>query len=85
MTEREKIKARLIVLFKKYSREKNLWDTATEESKIFEDLKLNSARMVDVVLDLEEEYGFEVDDDEMDSVVTIGDAIDMVIDSLKAK
>ena len=52
---------------------------ATRETSILQDLKVNSARLVDFVLDLEEAFGLEISDDEADSVRTLGDAVDLIL------
>lgn len=52
---------------------------ATRATKILEDLEVNSARLVDIVLALEDRFDIEVLDDEVDQVVTIGDAVDLIL------
>jgi acyl carrier protein len=50
----------------------------TLETNILDDLKVNSARLVDVVLAFEDEFGIEVADDEVDTVNTVGDAVHLI-------
>ena len=45
---------------------------------ILDDLKVNSARLVDVVLAFEDEFGIEIADDDVDSVNTVGDAVRLI-------
>jgi len=45
---------------------------------ILEDLKVNSARLVDVVLAFEDEFGIEIADDDVDTVNTVGDAVRLI-------
>ncbi|MBI5505352.1 MAG: acyl carrier protein [Deltaproteobacteria bacterium] len=45
---------------------------------ILEDLKVNSARLVDVVLAFEDEFGIEIADDDVDAVNTVGDAVRLI-------
>lgn len=45
---------------------------------ILEDLKVNSARLVDVVLAFEDEFGIEIADDDVDQVNTVGDAVRLI-------
>ena len=52
------------------------------DTNILDDLKVNSARLVDVVLAFEDEFGIEVADDEVDSVATVGDAVDLICKKL---
>ena len=45
---------------------------------ILDDLKVNSARLVDVVLAFEDAFGIEIADDDVDSVNTVGDAVQLI-------
>jgi acyl carrier protein len=49
------------------------------EASILKDLKINSARLVDVVLDIEERFGIVVKDEEADRVRTVQDAVNLVL------
>ena len=49
------------------------------ETSILKDLKVNSARLVDVVLEIEDIFGIEVSDDDADKVKTIGDAVKLIM------
>ena len=53
--------------------------TCTMETSIHDDLKVNSARFVDVVLNLEDRFGIEVKDEQADRVRTVGDAVELVL------
>ncbi|MCC7384213.1 MAG: acyl carrier protein [Deltaproteobacteria bacterium] len=48
-------------------------------TSILKDLKVNSARLVDVVLEIEDRFEIEVADDEADAVRTVGDAVGLVL------
>lgn len=54
----------------------------TLETNILKDLKVNSARLVDVVLAFEDTFGIEVADEDADSVNTIGDAVRLISSKL---
>jgi len=43
-----------------------------------EDLKINSARLVDIVLSIEDEFNIAVDDESADSIRTLGDAVELI-------
>lgn len=49
-----------------------------EQTKILEDLGVNSARLVDIILAFEDEFDIEVDDDAADEIWTIGDAVKLI-------
>lgn len=45
-----------------------------EETDFLRDLQINSANLVDVVLDVEDEFNIEIDNDSMEGMLTVGDA-----------
>ncbi|MFO7790234.1 MAG: phosphopantetheine-binding protein [Bacteroidales bacterium] len=68
----------IVNILKKYSFEKKVWDNYTPDLKIIKDLKINSARIVDIVLDVEEAFDIEIDDDELENIITIRNLINIV-------
>jgi acyl carrier protein len=53
------------------------------ETSILKDLKVNSARLVDVVLEIEDQFGIEVKDEDADKVKTVGDAVNLILENKK--
>jgi acyl carrier protein len=41
-------------------------------------LKVNSARLVDVVLEFEDAFDIEIADEDVDSVETVGNAVELI-------
>ena len=62
-----------------FVKNKSALDNITPETSILDDLKVNSARLVDIVLAFEDAFGIEIDDEDADKVRTIGDATKLVI------
>jgi acyl carrier protein len=54
-------------------------DRVSMDTSIMKDLKVNSARLVDVVIDIEDRFGIEVSDEDADKVRTLGDAVRLVV------
>jgi acyl carrier protein len=52
------------------------------ETNILDDLKVNSARLVDVVIAFEDEFDIEIEDDDVDSVNKVGDAVNLISSKL---
>ena len=52
----------------------------SKDSNILQDLGVNSARLVDIILAFEDSFDIEIDDDAADSVQTIGNAVDMIVE-----
>lgn len=61
-----------------YVPEKEILDNLTLECDLINDLKINSAHIVDIVLDVEEKYDIMIEDDAIMQMGTIGQAIDII-------
>ena len=75
---REEIFAKVVEIVSPFAKDKEALDKATDETNILEDLQVNSARLVDVILEFEDEFDIEVEDEDADSVNTIGDAVTLI-------
>ncbi len=75
---RDETFGKVMEIIGRYAKNKDAVDGATEETNILEDLKVNSARLVDVILDFEDEFDIEVDDEDADAVNTVGDAVTLI-------
>lgn len=54
-------------------------DSVSDATNILDELKVNSARLVDVVLAFEDEFDIEIPDEDVDSVNTVGDCVNLVV------
>jgi len=70
-------------IIRKYAFDKVLVDNANENSRIIADLRINSARVVDIALDIEEKYNIEIDNKSLEKIITIKDAIDIISSKIK--
>ena len=77
--EQAKIFEQVIAILKPFTKAPELLESAKMETSILRDLKVNSARLVDVVLEIEDRFGIEVKDEEADKVRTIGDAVNLIL------
>jgi acyl carrier protein len=50
-----------------------------EDSLFKEDLDADSLDLVELLLQMEREYGFKVSDDEASEIMTVGNAVDLVL------
>ena len=80
--DRDKIYERVVELVRPLSKNRTAVENISEDTSILEDLQVNSARLVDLILAFEDEFNIEVDDDAADAVKTIGDAVDMLAKQL---
>jgi acyl carrier protein len=74
----EQITKKFIEILKSYVKDTSLLDKATKETHILKDLKVNSARLVDIIIKCEDVFGTSIDDDEADRIATIGDAVALI-------
>lgn len=49
-----------------------------QDTRFIEDLGVNSARLVDIVIDIEDKFNIAIDDESADQIRTIGDAIKVI-------
>ena len=54
------------------------------ETDLVKDLKINSAHLVDIILDTEDAFNIEIDDDSAEKMLTVSAAIQIVTDKLTA-
>jgi len=78
MTEQEAFE-KVVTIVKKFAKDANAVASINMETSILKDLKVNSARLVDVVLELEDAFGITVNDDQADKVRTVGDAVTLIV------
>ena len=69
---------RIIEVLKKYTFDDKVWDNFTPEMNLKDDLKINSARIVDIVLDMEEQFDIEISDAEIEKMKTVQDIYEIL-------
>ncbi len=73
-----KIFEKMIEVLKPYTKDAAALEAATKDTHILDDLKVNSARLVDVIIKCEDVFGIEIDDDDADEIRTIGDTVAVI-------
>jgi len=69
---------KVITILMKYNKSTLTTDQVKSETTLLGDLQINSARLVDIIIDFEDTFNITVDDDEADGVTTVGKAVEMV-------
>lgn len=69
---------KIIEILKKYTFDDKVWDNFTPEMNLKDDLKINSARIVDIVLDMEEQFDIEISDAEIEKMKTVQDIYEIL-------
>lgn len=80
----EEIYARLVPLIASYLPEDVPADEIRPESDLTAELNINSAHLVDVVLDVEDKFDIELSNSDMEKLRTVQDAVDIVNSKLTA-
>jgi acyl carrier protein len=70
--------AKLLSIIKPYVPEPELLEQVNEDSDFLRDLKINSAHMIDVVLDVEEAFDIRIEDEDAEKLKTVGDALRLI-------
>ncbi|SVA90748.1 uncharacterized protein METZ01_LOCUS143602 [marine metagenome] len=79
---REEIFAKVVEIVRPYVKDDEALATVADDTNILQDLKVNSARLVDVILNFEDEFDIEVEDEDADAVNTVGDAVALIEEKL---
>jgi acyl carrier protein len=69
----------VIAIVKPWARNRDAVGSACAKTSIVGDLSVESVRLIDVVIGLEDRFAIQVRDDEADRIQTVGDAVDLVL------
>jgi len=69
---------KVVDILKPYAKNEEALSSIAMETNILEDLKVNSARLVDVVLAFEDAFDIEIEDEDADAVNCVGDAVRLI-------
>ena len=75
---RDEIFTKVVDIVRPYVKHPEALDAVDDDTNILQDLKVNSARLVDIILNFEDEFDIEVEDEDADAVNTIGDAVGLI-------
>jgi acyl carrier protein len=69
-------------VFAPYTANKEMLNRINDETDLIKDLKINSANLVDIIIDAEAKYNIEIDYDSADKIINVGTCIDLIIEKL---
>lgn len=75
---------KVVDIIKPFVKNQEALAEADEKTAIRDDLGVNSARLVDIVLEFEDQFGIEIDDEAADRVQTLGDAVTVIEEKKQA-
>jgi len=68
-----------------YVEDKSALEQLNESTDFIKDLKINSANLVDIILDVEQEFDIEIDNATMERMLSVGASIDAITAKLAEK
>jgi acyl carrier protein len=76
---------KLKVIVKPYVKNQEAFDNLTEQTDFISDLQINSANLVDVILDIEEKFDIVIDNQSMERMLDFKSAIEIIETKLSEK
>lgn len=82
---REEILTELKSVFAPYTSNKEMLESINDQTDLITDLKINSANLVDIIIDAEARYNIEIDYDSADKMINVGSCIDVISEKINHK
>ncbi|GGX03000.1 acyl carrier protein [Aquimarina muelleri] len=82
---KEQLLSKLRVIITPYVQNEEGLQNLNENTDFIKDLEINSANLVDVILDVEDEFDIEIDNEAMEKMLTVKASIQVIEQKLKAK
>ncbi len=82
---KQEIIEKLKSIIKPYIKNQEAFDNLTERTDFINDLQINSANLVDVILDIEEEFNIVIDNQSMERMLDVKSAIEIIETKLSEK
>ncbi len=74
----DSIEKTVIDILKKYTLNPSVWDQYNASFNLTKDLKINSARVVDIILDIEDAYDISISNAEIEQTRSVGQMIALI-------
>lgn len=82
---REQLIIDLKSIVKPYIQDEVAFEKLNENTDFVSDLKINSANLVDVILDVEDKFDIELDNEAMEKMLDVKSSLDIIVDKLSQK
>ncbi|AMR31289.1 acyl carrier protein [Mucilaginibacter sp. PAMC 26640] len=82
---RDEILSELKTVISPYTTDKEKLAQINDDTDLIKDLKINSANLVDIIIDAEAKYDIEIDYDSADKMVNVGNCLDVISEKLAEK
>ena len=82
---RQEILEGLKTVLAPYTMDKAALTSMNDETEFIKDLKINSANLVDIIIDAEDRYDIEIDADSAEKIRNAGTCIDVIMEKITEK
>jgi len=81
--KKEELIAKLKTIVEPYIQDEEAFKNLSEKTNFITDLKINSANLVDVILDVEDAFDIRIEDKEMERMISVKAAMDIITSKIK--
>ena len=85
MSDKKEMISELKSIVKPYIQDEEAFKNLDEDTDFINDLKINSANLVDVILDIEDTYDIELDNESMDKMLNVKAALEVINTKISEK
>ncbi|GEC73780.1 acyl carrier protein [Flavobacterium flevense] len=82
---KEELTAQLKVIIKPYTTNTDAYENFTEDTDFIKDLNINSANLVDIILDIEETFDIVIENTDMERMLDVKTSVVIIETKLAAK
>lgn len=75
--------SKLKTIIKPYIQDEEAFENLSEETDFVKDLKINSANLVDIILDIEDEFDIRLENEDMEKMLDVKSAMAIVNSKLE--
>tara|TARA_R110000822_G_scaffold55038_2_gene140323 strand:+ start:185 stop:466 length:282 start_codon:yes stop_codon:yes gene_type:complete len=75
---KEEIISKLTTIVKPYVQNEEGFKNLNENTDFINDLEINSANLVDIILDVEDEFNIEIDNDSMEKMLSVKATVEII-------
>ena len=68
-----------------YTSNKEALNSINDQTNLVKDLKINSANLVDIIIDAESKYNIEIDMDSAEKMNMVGSCIDVILEKMNQR
>jgi len=80
--KKEELIAKLKPIIEPYVQDEEAFKNLSEDTDFVNDLKINSANLVDIILDIEDEFDIRLENEDMERMLDVKSAINIVTSKL---